>query len=484
MSHHGPGLSASLPVLACLLSVPALGHQADAAGDDALAFDADAFTVRTLTVGDRTVAYRAYEGIVYVSKPVDAHYQSMNVFIPAAYHDGGSVRGYSAETAPIFLPNGVGGYMPGEPGTPGPARDGQPNAIAVALSRGYVVAAPGARGRTLRDKDGLSIGKAPAAIVDLKAAVRYLRHNDDAMPGSAERIVSNGTSAGGALSALLGATGNSPDYEPALRAVGAADERDDVYACSCYCPITNLDNADSAYEWMFLGVNDYAGRGGTGTMTAEQIAVSNQLARLFPPYLSSLGLEGPDGTVLSLDEDGNGSFRDYVKSFVVASAQVALDGGWDLSGVEWITTEGTTVTDVDLGQYVRAATRMKTAPAFDALDLRSPETDLFGTATVASQHFTPFGRDHGADASLADPAIVRMMNPMGYIGSEGVSTAPHWRIRHGAADRDTALAIPVILTTKLRNWGASVDFAAPWGQGHGGDYDLPELFAWVDGICR
>ena len=30
----------------------------------------------------------------------------------------------------------------------------------------------------------------------------------------------------------------------------------------------------------------------------------------------------------------------------------------------------------------------------------------------------------------------------------------------------------------------NVDFDLPWGQGHGGDYDLDELFAWIDRICR
>ncbi|CAM5303142.1 Tannase OS=Streptomyces fumanus OX=67302 GN=tanL PE=4 SV=1 [Streptomyces fumanus] len=45
-----------------------------------------------------------------------------------------------------------------------------------------------------------------AAVTDAQAAVRYLRLNDAAMPGSAERIVVNGTSGGGALAGpILGA---------------------------------------------------------------------------------------------------------------------------------------------------------------------------------------------------------------------------------------------------------------------------------------
>ena len=76
------------------------------------------------------------------------------------------------------------------------------------------------------------------------------------------------------------------------------------------------------------------------------------------------------------------------------------------------------------------------------------------------------------------------MNPMRYIGNPGVQTAPHWRIRHGALDRDTALAIPAMLAVKLKNSGKKVDFKVAWGYGHAGDYDLPDLFAWTDRICK
>jgi hypothetical protein len=94
------------------------------------------------------------------------------------------------------------------------------SAIAMALSRGYIVASAGARGRKSRSVSGTYSGKAPAAIVDLKAAICYLKYNDKVMPGDASKIISNGTSAGGALSALLGATGNNPDYFPYLKEIG------------------------------------------------------------------------------------------------------------------------------------------------------------------------------------------------------------------------------------------------------------------------
>ena len=453
-------------------------------GEYNLAFDSDKFTEKTLKLGDQAITCRAYEGIVYVSSPVDIKYQTMNFYVPAKYYEDGTIGSYTAETAPVFFPNTVGGYMPGAPGTADLNPGDRPNAIAMALSKGYVVAAPGARGRTLKDEKGLYIGKAPACIVDLKAAVRYLRHNDEIMPGDAGKIISNGSSAGGALSSLLGATGNSLDYEPYLREIGAADERDDIFAASCYCPITNLDHADAAYEWLFNGLNDYNAWGNTGTMNADQVSISDRLKDQFPAYLNSLELKKPDGTLLTLRPSGEGTFKDCVKSFVIASAQKALDGGADLTDLTWIKIKGGIVTDIDLGKFIAFATRMKPAPAFDSLDLTTYENNLFGTATIDNQHFTQFGLDNGSGHSLADAAIVKMMNPMNYIGAEGTTTARYWRIRHGAIDRDTSLAIPVILATKLQNVGCSVDFALPWGQGHGGNYDLDELFAWMDRICR
>ena len=41
---------------------------------------------------------------------------------------------------------------------------GGANAMLVALSKGYVVAAPGARGRTTQAADGTYTGKAPALM--------------------------------------------------------------------------------------------------------------------------------------------------------------------------------------------------------------------------------------------------------------------------------------------------------------------------------
>lgn len=507
-----------------------------------LKFNAKNYTKETLKLEGQDVAFRAYRDVVYTAKPASVASESMSIFIPEAYFTkGGTVNGYTAKTAPIFLPNGVGGYMPGDSKEPSDSdrMSGGANASLVALSKGYVVAAPAVRGRTTVGDDGKTyVGKAPALLVDYKAAVRYLRHNRHRLPaGNTDRIISDGTSAGGALSALLGATGNSKEYDAELRAIGAAHERDDIFAAMAYCPITDLDHADMAYEWMFNGVNEAyqhsapmspllplkAGsmpgalkvgdavvplgpgpvvQGDSAAadrpdnapvedssaveMTEAERVASDQLKALFPDYVNSLGLKDRQGRALTLDEDGTGSFADYIKSVYAASAQSALDAGEDLSALDWLTIENGMVKDVDLAKYAAWATRLKAAPAFDKFDRSAPENDEFGTTDNTPRHFTGFSltRDKEAGATMATWDDVRRMNPMYFIGQQGVTIAPHWRIRHGAKDRDTSMAVPALLALKLQDSGYEVDFASPWGKGHAGDYDLAELFDWADGICK
>lgn len=359
------------------------------------------------------------------------------------------------------------------------------SAIAMALSRGYIVVSAGARGRKSRSVNGTYSGKAPAAIVDLKAAICYLKYNDKVMPGDANKIISNGTSAGGALSALLGATGNNPDYFPYLKEIGAAQASDDIFAVSAYCPITNLDNADMAYEWQYNGINEYKKNNEPNTLTEKQIELSKILKAEFPAYLNSLQLKDKDGNLLTLDNDGNGSFKNYMRTFLIQSAQKALDEGRYLSRFSQIKIENNKVVDIDWQEQIKYMGRMKTPSAFDATDLSSGENELFGDANTQTMHFTVFSMQKSVKKSqIADSHIVKMMNPMNYIGDPQNKTAPHWHIRHGTNDKDTGLAISIILGTTLQNKGYDVNMELAWDRPHSGDYELEELFNWMDSLCK
>lgn len=463
-------------------------------------FDKNCFSVETLTLDGITICLRSWKNIPYVDRPVDPAYQQMNIFAPEAYYAGESINGYDIGSAPVFMPNTVGGYMPGQAGEPGlrPFGPPVPNSIFHALAHGYVVAAPALRGRTLKAADGTLTGKAPACIVDYKAAVRFLRFFDTDLPGDTNKIITNGTSAGGALSSLMGATGNHPDYEPYLKEIGAAEAKDDIFAASCYCPITDLDHADMAYEWQFLGVNDYHRKqmvmteGGrpaftpvNGEMNALEKKASVEEAALFATYVNSLCLKAPDGTPLTLHEDGEGSFLEYVKEVILRSAQQAIDSRKYVSPKNWLHIENGKAVSMNFREYAKEITRMKTAPAFDALAMDSPENSLFGNRTTDFLHFTAYSRQNSLKGGQrAEDDIIKLMNPTYYIRDDKAATAKHWRIRHGECDRDTSLAVSAILTLLLQEQGAAVDYQSPWETPHSGDYDLGALFAWIDSICH
>ncbi len=440
-----------------------------------LVFDENKYTVETLEIDGEELKFRAFENIPYVTNPADAELQRINLFVPEVYYKGKSIGKYSLGNAPIFMPNTVGGFKPGPLDRPGLNREGKANSIFKALLHGYVVAAAGIRGRGMTNEAGKYIGMAPAFVCDMKAAVRFLRHNADKIPGDTEKIITNGTSAGGALSSLMGATGNHPDYEPYLKALGAADERDDIFAASCYCPIINIENSDTAYEWEFRHEID--------RLTEERIAFSAELAKMFPVYVNSLALKNELGQPLTLDDNGDGPLKEYVKAFIINSANKELKKGADLSGVDWLVWENGRVADIDFDGCVRYRTRRKPVPAFDDLVLRTSLNMLFGTADKEARHFTEFSYKHsGCGAAMAEEKQIKMANPMCYIRDDKAVKAKHYRICHGAIDRDTSLAIPAMFNALLCEAGVDSKLLFPWDMWHAGDYDLEELFEWIDSI--
>jgi hypothetical protein len=463
-------------------------------------FDENDFQEEELTLESETIKFRSYRNIVYVSKPVDKEYQSMNIFAPSTYFEGGSINGYNIRTAPVFMPNTVGGYMSGVLDEPGYMKFGPKalNSIFKALQHGYVVAAPSIRGRVLKGAEDTYIGKAPGCIIDYKAAVRFLHYFSEKLPGDQNKIITNGTSAGGALSSLMGATGNHKDYELYMEEIGALKAKDNIFAASCYCPITNLDHADMAYEWQFSGIYDYhrkkmqMGEGGRpiftpvdGNMMTEEIQISIDEEQLFPAYVESLKLKKPDGELLSLNENGEGSFKEAVKDVLLKSAQKALDEGIDLTDKKWLIVDNGKAESVDFSGWAADITRMKNAPAFDGVNLDTPENNLFGSEIINDRHFTEYSFNHSRVAGeKAEQHVIKLMNPMNYVSNEGAVKAKYWRIRHGECDRDTSLAISMILAYSLMENGAEVDYYSPWNTPHSGDYDLEDLFGWIDEICK
>ncbi|GAA5003742.1 subtype B tannase [Streptomyces hyderabadensis] len=493
---------------------------------NALVFDQEAFTTLTTTVADAAgdeheVTYRFYRAITYVTKPVDEKYQSLNISVPVKI-DGKSV---DASGAPILFANSVGGYMPSSVAEAtgvgggmggGPAPDDAPSASAapstssgsgtesgssaqlaggkmvnlpqLGLVAGYVVVEPGARGRTLKNSAGEYYGTAPAAIVDLKAAVRYLRANKGRVPGNVERIFSTGTSAGGALSALLGASGDSPLYEKYLEDIGAADASDAIFATGAWCPITDLEHADGAYEWNW-GTNRLS--------TGEQVdqTVSKGLKSQFVEYQAALKLRGLGGF-------GPLTARNYddylLRTYLQPSATTYLSG---LSETErttylakntFITWNGKNAAFTWERFLTHVGARKKDAPAFDLFTFPTDSSDAmsgdinneFGEGTEQYRHFTLYSlrKDKGATARLAGdiPEKLRLMNPMFHlVDKPNPGRSRHWWIRLGSSDSDTSLTVSANLAAAAGQLGDDVSHLYYWDAGHGANEDAGDFIDWI-----
>ncbi|WP_416976466.1 subtype B tannase [Streptomyces sp. T028] len=462
----------------------ASGTAKKAAADSSLVFDPSAYTEQTITITDttgtaRSVTYRFFKVASYVASPVNAAYQSLNVSVPVAI-DGAAV---DASDAPVLLANAIGGYMPSSvanaTGISASGMGGGTSRQALALAAGYVVVEPGARGRTLVDANGVYYGTAPAAIVDLKAAVRYLKSNRGRVPGNVDRIVSSGVSAGGALSALLGASGDSPLYEPYLEEIGAADASDAIFASGDWCPITDLEHADAAYEWNW-GANHLAS-GATVDAT-----ISADLRAQYTDYLASLKLRARGyGTLTTRNLDTY-----ILETFIQPSATKYLSALSDTARSAYLAAHPfltwsagkATFTWADFLTHVGA--RRKNAPSFDAFDMSTPECNLYGTGTTRARHFTLYSLRHEAgDSARLDadiPAKLQLMNPMYHLVDKvNPHRAKHWWIRVGTKDTDTSHSVVANLATRLTDLGDDVNTAYYWDAGHGADLDPGDFIAWI-----
>jgi hypothetical protein len=453
---------------------------------DPLQFPKDNYTVETKTVktsaGEKKVTYYSYKHIPYVANPVNKDYQSLNVCVPINIDD----VAVDATNAPIFFAIGVGGYMSFNNARSGMGEPAGGNSklstnMDLALASGYVVVSPGCRGRDNKAADGTYYGKAPAAIVDLKAAVRYVRHNDAIMPGNANWIISTGVSAGGALSSLLGASGNSLMYDAYLKEIGAADADDNIYASACFCPITDLDHADGAYEWMYGAMPTRFG------LVDQEL--SKQLKDAFVKYQASLNLKGKNdfGTITADNYD-----KYLVQTYLIPSANKYLRGLTDekrqeyLANNKWITWSDSGATFA-FADYVAHVGRMKGLPAFDDFAMTQPEPSLFGSKTANARHFTNFSlrqttgnkNDENDDDLKTE---VNMMNPMYFIGQNNSGCAKYWWLRQGTSDNHTSQTVIANLAASLENRNKDVNTRLYWDAGHGANEDPEDFIAWVGSI--
>jgi len=444
--------------------------------DSQLAFDKTQYTTLTVTLDGVSTPVRWYREVCYVGKPMKlaptqsagavdnqaCGYQNMNIFVreaDAQKQDNAILLNVNNAGWLASYQGGKGGWNGTDPLTStnysgADIKNGgsyvstsDTDKIGAALARGmvYINMASRSRGATAPAgvyDDGIYQGKSPAAIVDAKAAVRYLRLNDGVMPGSASRIVVNGTSGGGAQTTQLGSTGDSADYYPYLKAAGAAgidtegrsSISDSVFALVAYCPIQDMGSADLAYEWMFNVLDTRKLVSGDQKAGLIVDANGNELVRAsnsdptgsaalmakFIAYQAGLGLKNDDGTVLTADNmlsalqtEFKKAASAYVKSgkSIVAynaTGSAAANGVAGGSGIlsyknDFIDVDASgTVNTFNLSNYLKFVAkqaRLKAVPGFDQIGQTSALAAT-PTADTTKAGATIYGNYSGGESNL------------------------------------------------------------------------------------
>lgn len=309
---------------------------------------------------------------------------------------------------------------------------------------------------------------------------------------------------------------------------------DAPYGTMTWSPITSLDYADAAYEWnlgQFADSNTRTEGAFTQALSQdlakEYANYINQLGlkhegQALTLAESSEGIYTQGSYATYLEGVVNQSLNNFLAdtSFPYTSDGAGPGGSTESvtyetaqayidrlnAEAQWVTYDAATNTAkisslADFAKYVKTAS--KSVPAFDALDRSLAENAVFGVADANELHFdqlvarllknnqakyesltdwnsqyvTDFESDLAKTDSLGKTIAERqdLYNPMFYLTSaySGYQTskpAPHWRIRSGLSQGDTALTVETNLALALENQAngtvKSVDFATVWGQGN------------------
>ncbi len=475
-------------------------------------------TELTPTVDGEPVKVKLYVDN-YSADPVNETNELVNVYVP---------ENASAES-PIMLYVNNSGWQsnsyPDPAGSKATIVDGKDyngtnDRVGVALKEGYVVVSYGCRSRSDKAVDGEYLGHSPATMTDTKAVIRYLRANDAAIAGDAEKIVVTGTSGGGALSVVIAGSGNSADYYPSLYEVGAAGIvknadgsysstiNDDVWATIAYCPITDLGNACAAYEWTWGAARYQLIEAGvtTGKAPVElQKEATALLKANFEEYVDSLNIGVTSATLRDTIIDlMKAEIEDSIAEFGIEQMKK------DLGDATWLVfnEDGSWTYDYDAHVLATGTQKeFKDASGFSNTGMSAwkgnmNEDNLFGSRSDAYSPFNEYswnnddtpnavGKDDtgltwdeymNTEAGKALSLQMKMTSPIQYLlDGDKSDSASNWYVRYGMYDRDSSWAIETVLLKAMEADKSieDINFEFAWLKGHSGNYDVAEAYAWL-----
>ena len=481
-------------------------------------------------------------GILYAQRPEDEKYERMALFVPAEFmkcrangpqtygcepNESAEIGDYTIKTAPIVIPIETSEYEAN------PALTEYKN-VSAHTKAGHIYVHVGFRGK----EHG-----APASLVDIKAAIRYLRHNREYIPANTDCIFVFGAEAGGGLASLVGTTADSPLFRPYFKDIGALERGNErIYGVMAWSPLTNFDAANEAYEW-----NMGATR---ADLSESQQKLSQKMAREYATYVNNAGFRDMHGKPLLLQYSERGIYQEggyyqFIKELIEDSLNEFLQTskyplqidentvpsfmknytGFYLDKERYLRRLNDELSwikyDISNNRYVIRSVedfvrlmKQATKPlgAFDAPDRSRSENILFGDGNGKGNHFDKYtakifkdsslGREYAIDLKKQDALgnsvqdRLNMYTPLYFImpsfeGYRTAKTAPYWRIRSGINRTDTALTTEINLALALANYPtvSKVDFKVLWNnrqaKAEENFQDSETAFIrWVDAVMK
>lgn len=472
---------------------------------------------------------------IYVPEPYMDAEENADGTLTCVVDKDSEINGYTGVTAPVVFPVNSEHFEAQEA-----QRSFSPENIAEYTGRGYICVLAGLRGSAneLNRASGNTVcGGAPWAVTDLKAAIRYCRLNSGVIPGDMGAVFVCGTLAGGTLSEIAGASGDSPLYYAYLTQIGAAMyDLDGEYISDAIYGAAALDSsalpemADAAYEWE-SGQYSTDGSRAENTWTG---ALSADLAAEYADYINELGLTNESGTALLIEEGSSGlltdgTYCDYLEEVLEDSIETSAaemeeavsDFIYMIDPDEEFLTwdaESESVEITDLTQFFMTKRPASlSCTAFDVEDDTGVYNDLFGTSesdlrhfdgvlqTLINAHATTYSRLEGWNASLADAFAndlaaadeigtdtrtrVNMYSPIYFInenegGAGTANTASHFFIRADISDANTPLTPQINLYLSLEGAGTDAVLELLWDQDYVSYASPADAAAWIERVME
>ena len=268
-----------------------------------------------------------YEGLYTSANVTNKLNQKMIVYAPKEYFNDDGIgnvtsinyenkkNGYTAKTAPIIFSVATEDFEEVYPGL----------CEEQLIEKGYVYVICGVRGYNSQDEDkNIYTGKITNMVADLKSAIIALRSNNEVIPGDMDKIIAIGKKAGGNLVAILGVTGDMPEYYEYLYengTIGVTNNgdgtynsafHDNIFASYVVSPTTDIENLDMENAWLWNSNSDL-------NINRFETELQAKLAKSYVEYINSLHLKNEKGEELNLDDERSGSYYNEILNLLTTS---------------------------------------------------------------------------------------------------------------------------------------------------------------------